>query len=308
MVGAVMGVPDFIIAGAMRGGTTALAEAVGEHPEVLMCTPKEPNFFAVPRGALEFRGPGDQGFALQNVRDWPSYQRLFEDAAGRLRGEASATYLTIPGVASEIQKTSPDVKLIFILRDPVERAFSAWQYLRGKGRENLRDFREALTAEESRRCRGYGPIWWYVHASRYHIGLEEYLAHFGRHQLHLLTMEELRRDPAATISAVYRFLGLENPTFRPSALEREINRSGAPRLESLTRVLNPPHRLRVPLSHIAPPALRQLIRKARAASLDAAQAMPAEARSWLRAELAGVGPEVRRLTGLDTNDWQPGHG
>ena len=114
-----MGGPDFIIAGAMRAGTTALAAALGEHPDVFMCTPKEPSFFAVARGSLEFRGPADQSFAHDNVTDWNSYQALFRGAGSRLAGEASAMYLTLPGVAQEIRGRCPDVRIVLILRDPV---------------------------------------------------------------------------------------------------------------------------------------------------------------------------------------------
>jgi hypothetical protein len=298
-----MGCPDFVIAGAMRAGTTALASALAEHPQIFMTTPKEPNFFAVACGALEFAGPGDQGFARQNIADWDSYQTLFRNAGDRARGEASAAYLALPGVASEIRKKSPHAKIVIILRDPVERAFSAWQYLRGRGREDLRDFRSGLAAEEKRRSLGYGPIWWYLEASRYQLGLEEYLAAFPRSQLHVLTTEELRRDSAGSMSRICDFLGVDGAGFHASALDSEVNRAGVPRVEMLTRLLYPSYRLREPLSRIAPPAVRTLVRRARAGSVDTGEQMPADARSWLGQELAAVGPDVHRLTGIDTSHW-----
>ena len=297
------GSPDFLIAGAMRSGTTALASALAEHPQVFMTTPKEPNFFAVPCGALDFTGPGDQGFARHNISDWDSYRKLFPSDGDRVRGEASAAYLALPGVAAEIRKRCPDIKVILILRDPVQRAFSAWQYLRGKGRESLRDFREALLAEDQRRVRGYGPIWWYAGASSYQLGLEEYLATFPGSRVHTLTTEELRRDPQGTMSRVHQFLGVDGPQFRATALDREVNHSGVPRMEVLTRALFPSYRLREPLVRIAPPAVRNLVRRARAASVVTGQQMSPEAGSWLREQLADVPSEVHRLTGVDTSRW-----
>jgi len=80
----------------------------------------------------DFVGPGDQAFARQNIRDWDSYVALFRDADTRVCGEASAAYLALPGVASEIRRRRPDAKIVIILRDPVERGFSAWQFLRGR--------------------------------------------------------------------------------------------------------------------------------------------------------------------------------
>jgi hypothetical protein len=299
-----MACPDFVIAGAMRAATTALASALGEHPEIFMATPKEPNFFAAARGGLTFCGPGDQGFARTNIAEWNAYQRLFRDAGSRMRGEASAAYLSLPGVAADIRRRSPETKIVIIMRDPVERAFSAWQYLRGQSREPMRDFRAALDAEEERRSRGYGPIWWYAQASRYDVALDEYLATFPRSQLHVLTTDELRRDPLGTMTAVCAFVGVDGTGFRSSSLDGAINRSGVPRLELLTRALHPHHRLREPLVRIAPPAVRALVRRARAASVVPGGQMPVEARERLRGELAVVAPEVRRLTGLDTTSWQ----
>jgi hypothetical protein len=301
-----MGCPDFIIAGAMRAGTTALASALGEHAEIFMATPKEPSFFAVAHGGLDFRGPGDQGFARDNISDWESYRRLFRDAGSRIRGEASAMYLSLPGVAADIRKRCPDVKIVIILRDPIDRAFSAWQYLRGQGREDLRGFTAGLVAEPDRRACGYGPMWWYVEASRYQIGLEEYFATFPKSQLLVFTTEELRRHSPAVMLRVCEFLGVDGAHFEPTALRSEVNRSGVPRVEFLSRLLYPSHRVRAPLSRITPPAMHRLVRRARVASLDAGRQMPSEARQLLRKELAAVGPEVRRLAGLDTHEWQTG--
>ena len=300
--------PDFIIAGAMRAGTTALGRALAEHPEIFMCTPKEPSFFAARLGSLQFCGPGDQGFVQENVGEWAAYQRLFDGAGDRVRGEASAMYLAVPGVASEIRARCPEVKLVFILRDPVERARSAWQYLRGRGRERLRDFTAALAAEDERRARGYGAIWWYVGASRYQVGLAEYVRTFPSSQLLVLSTEELRRDPAGTMLSVCRFLGVEGAHFAPSALASEVNRSGIPRVEVLTRLLYPAYPVRSRLARAAPPAVRQLVRRARAASTSGGDRMSPETRRWLQGQLADVAAEVNALTGLDTRPWQTGGG
>jgi hypothetical protein len=302
--GAAVGTPDFLIVGAMRAGTTALASALAEHPQVFMATPKEPNFFAAPYGALNFVGPGDQAFARQNIRDWDSYVGLFRDADSRVCGEASAAYLALPGVASEIRRRRPDAKIVIILRDPVERGFSAWQFLRGRGREHLRDFAAGLAAEKERRSLGYGPIWWYVEASRYQERLEEYLTNFPRRQVHVLTNEELRHDPMGVMSRICTFLDVDMTQLPGSALSRDVNGSGVPRVEILTHVLHPHYRLREPLSRIAPPVVRHMVRRARAASVLGGGQMPSEARRWLQEELADVAAEVHKLTGVDTSPWQ----
>jgi hypothetical protein len=294
--------PDFIIAGAMRSGTTALAAALSEHQSLFLTTPKEPSFFAVGRGSLEFSGPGDQWFARQNSADWQAYQQLFAPAAGRVAGEASAMYLAIPGVAGDIARRCPEAKIVFVLRDPVARAHSAWLYLRGQGREDLADFAVALDAERSRRKAGYGPIWWYVGASRYHLGLREYYDAFPRSSILVQTTEDLRADPRGVVARVCRFLGVEEDV-DPQALSRDVNASGVPRAEWLARLLYPSDRLRAAASRIAPTPVRQWVRRARAAAVRPPEGIPGECRRRLAEELSEVADEVAALTGLDTTRW-----
>jgi hypothetical protein len=296
--------PDFIIAGAMRAGTTALASALAEHPGVHMTRPKEPNFFAVAQGALDFTGPGDQWFAQQNTADWESYQALFPDSGSLVRGEASAMYLALPGTAAEIRMRCPEVKLVLILRDPVARAHSAWAYLRSKGREDLPDFVEALAAEQGRRRRGFGPMWWYTGASRYDLGLAEFYGAFPPAQLLVLTAEQLRRDPTGAVAQVCEFVGVDAAGFRAQALDRVVNGSGIPRSEVLTRLLYPSDRVRGVLSRAAPPVARTLVRRARAATVRRPAPMSSAARESLLAELSGVAAEVHRLSGTDTSQWE----
>lgn len=294
--------PDFIIGGAMRAGTTALAEALAEHPDISMTTPKEPSFFAVGSGALTFAGPGDQWFAGQHARDWHSYQRLFAGPGGAVSGEASAMYLTLPGVAAAIEERRPDVKLVFVLRDPVARAHSAWLYLRAHGREELDDFAEALDAEGGRRQSGYGPMWWYVAASRYDEGLREFYACFPSSSIFVTTTEGLRADPQGTMSELWRFLGVA-PATLPQALGRAVNAAGAPRADWLVRLLYPADRVRRTASAVAPPVVRRLVRRSRAAAVRPPAPMPAQCRARLVEQLHDVPRQVAELTGIDTTAW-----
>ncbi len=300
-----MTAPEFIIAGAMRAGTTVLAETLAEHPAVFVTSPKEPNFFAVAQGALEFSGPGDQWFAGQNTADWESYQRLFPSDPGLVRGEASAMYLALPGVARDIAGKCPQVKIILILRDPVERAYSAWLYLRSKGRETTKEFAAALEQEEERRAQGYGPMWWYVGASRYDIGLAEFREVFPADRLLVLTNEELRSDPSAVLAAACTFIGVDAGQFSPRAPDRTVNGSGVPKAELLTRALYPSDRLREVLSRVAPPRARRLVQRAREAAVRGAPPMSDAVRVQLTAQLHDVGDLVRQWTGADTSSWQP---
>jgi hypothetical protein len=237
--------------------------------------------------------------------DWEAYQRLFDGAGSRVAGEASAMYLTLPGVAGEIARRCPEAKIVFILRDPVARAHSAWLYLRGQGREHLQEFADALDAEPSRRQAGFGPMWWYVAASRYQVGLREFYEHFPSSSVLVLTTEELRADPRGVLGRVCGHLGVGGDVDL-QVLAGEVNASGVPRAEWLARSLYPSDRLRAAAVRVAPAILRQWVRQARVSALRPPDPIPEECRGRLAEQLSDVAKEVAELTGVDTTGWISG--
>lgn len=259
--------PDFIIAGAMRAGTTALAAALGNHSDITITTPKEPNYFATLFGALDYCGPGDKWFASQNVADWGKYKSLFDKREG-VMAEASAMYLALPETARAIAGRVPGCKIVITLRDPLERALSAHSYLRSKGREPVADFTRALALEPERRKRGYGPMWWYFGASDYAPGLSAYLDAFGPDRVHILLNEDLKADPRATLDHLYSFLGVRSlPGPAEYLLSSIVNPGGVPRSRTLTRILYPPDTLRHTLRKLTPESARRVVRAARQSSV-----------------------------------------
>lgn len=269
--------PNVFIVGAMRAGTTALAEALSSHPDVLVSTPKEPNYFATLHGALNFVGPGDQWFAGQNVGDWTSYCALFASDAP-VRIDASAAYLALPQTAASIAARVPDARIIVLLREPLRRARSAHGYVRTRGREDVADFAAAVALEDQRRADGYGPIWWFRSASEYAAGLAEYFAAFGRDRVHVVISEELDAAPQQVLAGIYDFLGLRSDPRPAAVLGRRINVGGAPRSALVTKVLYPGDRLRAVLRRLSPRPIVSLVRWARRKSV-------------VRAEVSAVGRE-----------------
>lgn len=262
--------PDFIIGGAQRAGSTALAEALSAHPDVSISDPKEPSYFATLFGSLDYTGPGDQWFAAQNVSNWESYIDLFDNGAS-LVGEASVMYLAIPGTAAAIRERLPDVKIILILRDPLARARSAHSYLRGKGRETEKSFSAALAKERGRRAAGFGPMWWLEGSSDYAPGLREFISEFGRDRVYVTTNEELKADPARILASVSRFLGIPESGDPVNFLtSNAVNSGGAPRSAVLTRLLYPPDKIRHFLRRLAPAKLTSFVRFARRRSTTSA--------------------------------------
>lgn len=266
------GTPSFILVGAQRAGSTALAEALAEHPDVSITEPKEPSYFATLFGSLDYSGPGDQWFASQNVADWDAYLNLYDSDAA-VSGEASVMYLAIPGTAAAICERLPGVKIVMVLRDPLSRARSAHAYLRVKGRETEKSFAAALSQERQRRGAGYGPMWWFEGASDYAPGIEEYIAAFGRDQVFVTTNEELKADPARVLADVSGFLGVPEASAPVEYLSSNaINSGGVPKSELLTRILYPPDNVRRFIRGLAPEKLRDVVRSARKKSTTQASA------------------------------------
>ena len=193
--------PTFIVIGAMKAGTTSLYHYLRNHEQIFMPRVKELDFFA--EGANWSRG-----------LDW--YRQQFSGAGDApARGEASTLYTKFPqyeGVPERIAAVVPDVRLIYLVRDPIVRMRSHYQHRVALGAETSSP--EVALLEN--------PI--YLAYSRYAMQIEQYREFFPQEQLLVVTSEGLRHDRAATIQQVYEFLGVD-PTLSPPALETEFYRT-----------------------------------------------------------------------------------
>ena len=112
------------------------------------------------------------------------YQRLFSGASpSQARGEASTLYMAVPGTAERIRDAVPDVRLVAILRNPVDRAFSSFLHCRRAGREPIADFNEAMQHEQERIAEQWGFLWRYQTLGKYHEQLVPYFNAFPREQV-----------------------------------------------------------------------------------------------------------------------------
>ena len=194
--------PNFLIIGAMKAGTTSLYHYLRPHPEVFMPGIKELDFFAE-------EGNWRRGF------DW--YAKQFQDAgpSALALGEASTVYTKHPhyrGVPERIAAHLSDVRLIYVVRDPIDRIRSHYQHRVAVGAENAPVDRAVLQ----------NPI--YLDYSRYALQIEQYLPYLPRDRLLVITSESLRSDRSATIRRVYTFLAV-SPDFVPPTLDREFYRT-----------------------------------------------------------------------------------
>jgi len=216
--------PDFLLIGTPKGGTTALHSALVGHPQLHLPAVKEPKYFLCdgkPPSRSGQRGPGDAHSAREWVWREQDYLRLFADAPrGALTGESTPFYLYDLAAQQRIADTIPDVRLIAVVRDPVDRAYSNWNHLWSDGLEPVPDFSEALEREDHRVAAGYAPFWHYTRLGRYGEQLQHLYQLFPRERVLLLRYRQLAEEPDRTVAAVCDFLGVAH---HPAAKSKPDN-------------------------------------------------------------------------------------
>nr|MDT0658478.1 sulfotransferase [Micromonospora sp. DSM 115978] len=210
--------PDFLIIGGQRCGTTSLHHYLAAHPAVRPATGKELQFFSL------HHGRGERWYRAHFPASSP----------GALSFEASPYYLFHPRVPARVAATLPAGRFIALLRDPVERAYSHYLHTRSYGAEPL-PFVEAVAAEEGRLATALrdGPDTPAAHATlrnhsylargRYAEQLDRWFAHIDRDRILVLRSEDLYTDPASAYARVLAFLGLA--PFTPAAFDRHTRRT-----------------------------------------------------------------------------------
>jgi hypothetical protein len=233
-----MTLPNFLVIGAGKSGTTALHRYLKQHPEIFMSSPKELRFFPFEGRRLDFSGPGDKEDIETIVKTLEDYHAHFTEGAHfAARGESSPLYLYYPNSAERIRHYIPDVKLIAILRHPADRAYSQYQMKRRDGRERL-SFGDALAAEEQRISGGWSHHWHYRRRGFYAAQLRRYFDLFEREQLRVYLYEDYVADPVGLMQDIFRFLSVDD-SFVPDMSVRH-NVSNIPRIRALQTFLTEP--------------------------------------------------------------------
>lgn len=296
--------PDFLVIGAPRSGTTALYRFLEQHPQVFMADPKEPHYFCFADGQLDFRGPGDERLNAEWLTDLAAYRRLFAGVSPGLRaGEASTTYLWCRDAPARVRALlGPEVRLLALLRDPAERAWSAFHYLRREGFEPCADLLEAVDREPERAAAGWAPMWRYVELGRYTEQVERWLEVFPRDQLRLHRHEDLAQRPEVVLPDVFGFLGVD-PNHRPE-LDVRHNPSGTIRSRWLHRALTGDHAVKRFAKRHAPWRLRNLGARIGAANVRPAEGLDPAVRAQLVERFHDDVVRLESLLGWDLTAWR----
>jgi len=232
--------PTFMILGAAKAGTTSLYAYLQQHPQIYLSTPKEPNFFAYGDAPPpDLAGPAADVVRRNAVMTRAAYEQLYRGVRGEHAiGEASVTNLW-PRACERIKAYVPEAKLIAVLRQPAERAYSHFLHNRRLGFEPLTDFAQALADEPNRVQQKWPPPLCYQQMSHYAEDLQNYMAHFPREQLHIYLYDDFVARPQQMLQEIFQILGVDE-TF---VADRQIryNRARLPRYQWLLRFLRQPH-------------------------------------------------------------------
>lgn len=248
--------PNFLIAGAVKSGTTSLYFHLKEHPEVFMpkWPHKEPAFFSPPE--------------VGGITEESRYLELFDGAAGHKRvGEASVSYLYAENAPARIKSyLGSDTKIIILLRNPVDLAYSLWGHQVREGFEDL-PFEEALAQEEYRIshpefarqkytwCNDYA----YTRRGIYMPQLARYEALFPPENIKIFIFEEFFSEGLPHWDSLCDFLGIDR-SFRPSNEEKKYNAAGKMRSLLLRRILRERMGWKEPIKRFMPQKTRIMLR------------------------------------------------
>jgi len=204
-----MTLPDFFIIGVPKAGTTALHAALADHPELLLSKVKEPKYFLCEdQPPPRQNGPGDAHSRKEWIWRRDHYEALFDGPPELLRGESTPFYLYDIAAQRRLAQLLPAARLIVIVRDPVDRAYSNWLHLWSDGLEPVGDFQRACELEDERIRAGWGLFWHYRRLGLYGNQLESLLEWFPREQIHVLRYRDVVETPASALDDVCAFLGV----------------------------------------------------------------------------------------------------
>ena len=299
--------PTFLILGAAKSGTTSLYHALRQHPDVFMPDVKVPRYFAYADSPPPMTGPGDResNEAAGAVYTWDAYGALFAKSEASAIGEASVNYLYSETAPARIHNRLPDVQLIVVLRNPIERAYSHYLHLLRSGREPRSDFMAALDAEDERVAAGWEWSWHYRRMGRYHEQLVRYLAQFDREQLHVYRFADLKQDATGLAQTVFADLGVD-PSFVPEDKGRR-RATGVPKSDWFQYFLqNPDHPIRRASRLVLPDAIRdRVLTSAKSANLTKPP-LPDPARDRLRSYYRDDIRALCKVLEQDFTDWLNG--
>lgn len=221
--------PNFLVIGAAKAGTTSIYYYLKMHPEIFLNKKKETNFFAFENKMLNFKDENGEisDINKSSINSYDKYIEEFKQANHKAVGEVSPWYLYFAEESAvNIKKYIPNAKLIVILRNPVDRAFSSFMHLVRDGRESKNNFCDALEEEKTRINHNYSPLWHYTKAGFYYSQLSEFYQKFNDQQIKVLLYDDFIQNPDDSVRSIFNFIGVDSNIVLPKNMH--MNMSGIP--------------------------------------------------------------------------------
>jgi hypothetical protein len=264
-----MTMPNFIMIGVAKAGTTSFFHYLDQHPQIFMAPIKATNFFGYEDARdWQWADEGDSPL-LQNfpVKTFEAYEASFAGATDEIAvGEVSPQYFRCPTAAQRIHDCIPDAKLVLSLRNPAERAFSGF-IMRTRRGESVKGFYEELTLQSSHVKEGF-----------YYRRLKRYMDLFPRDRIKIYIFEEFKKESAKTLVDLYSFLGVDT-NFAPDTAVKH-NPAAIPKVRLLNRLFYNPTLINITKS-VVPEGLQEKLKQVQQLNLRTAPKLPADLRSKL---------------------------
>jgi Sulfotransferase family len=292
--------PNFLIVGAEKCGTTSLYQYLKQHPDVYLPAKKELHYFAYDEIGKIARDPGGQSVLTHSCATREEYESYYCGiGAYTAVGEVSPSYFYFSQTSERLKRELDDPKIIIMLRDPVKKAHSQYMHLVRDNREHL-SFFDALMAEDQRIAAGWGPLWRYTESSLYSSRVAKYLQVFGDDRVKISFFEDLLRSPEAVVNDLFEFIGVAPAGSIDTS--RVYNKSGRPRSRLLADFLAKPNPVTAAARRWVPEHLRDRIKHAMLdLNTGRKDAIDDRSRAYLRQRFAEDVRELERILGKRLN-------
>ena len=217
--------PNFIIIGAMKSATTSLYTYIKQHPHIFMTKVKEPMFFNNFQQENNYNILGSKSKKSTTLEE---YLAMFKDAKNeKAIGEASPAYIYNENAPYLIKENLPDVKIIAILRQPTDRAYSNFLHTKRSDRENVNSFGQAIKIEKERISDNWSPLYHYIQKGFYSVQLKRYYNLFPKENIKVYLFEDVVKTPKETLKDIFKFLNVDENI--EIDVSKKSNVSGTPK-------------------------------------------------------------------------------
>lgn len=244
--------PDFVVIGAVKAGTTSLHHYLNQHSDIYLSPIKETNFFS--RNDMSppnFRKDYSHDVALDiekylstdrlsyrhiaHIADARHYKALYREASPQtLTGEVCNSYLICASAAAELHQYQPNAKIIAVLRNPIERAFSQYLMNLKEGKTLEKDFLKELQNDLETQPKGWGVSHQYHELGLYHQQLSRYFQVFKPEQIKVTFFDDLKQNPTQFLEDIFAFLEVRSQSIDTT---NKLNASSKARFEKLNYIL-----------------------------------------------------------------------